>query len=40
MFSKCGYASLVSVVKVIEGFWGRYLVVLGVDPYCDGTELP
>ena len=39
MFDKCGNASVVSVAKVIEGFWRRYLVVLGVDPYRDRAKL-
>jgi hypothetical protein len=38
MFNKCSDASVVSVAKVIDGLWRRYLVVLGVDPYCDVTE--
>jgi len=39
MFDKCGNVSFVSVAKVIEGLWGRYLAVLGVDSYRDRAEL-
>jgi len=39
MLNKGGNACIVSVAKVIDGLWRRYLVVFSVDPYCDGTEL-